>query len=244
MAEPTTYIKLDRNLLRWRWYKDSNTTRVFIHLLLTANYGDLDFENITVERGQIVTSYKSIGSFLGLSYQSVRTAIAHLKSTGEITVKTYPKYSVITIVNYGLYQDKLTGTAAVNQQSTNSQLTVNQQQEKKERKKEINNNNNSVAKSKFLPPTLDEVKAYCSERNNHVDAERFVDYYSANGWVQGKGKPIKDWKACVRTWERGNNIPARGKVPAQSISEKWEAAERRAIPPKEIRELYERSKNQ
>ena len=244
MAEPSTYIKLDRNLLRWRWYKDSNTTRVFIHLLLTANYVDLDFESITVKRGQIVTTYKSIGGFLGLSYQNVRTAIAHLKLTGEITVKTYPKFIVITIVNYGLYQDKLTGTATVNQQSTNSQLTANQQQVKKERKKEINNINNSVAKSKFLPPTLDEVKAYCSERNNHVDAERFVDYYSANGWVQGKGKPIKDWKACVRTWERGNNIPAREKAPAQSISEKWEAAERRAIPPKEIRELYERSKNQ
>lgn len=51
-------------------------------------------------------------------------------------------------------------------------------------------------------PTLDEVRAYCSERNNGVDAQRFFDYYSANGWVQGKGKPIKDWKACVRTWER------------------------------------------
>ena len=59
-------------------------------------------------------------------------------------------------------------------------------------------------RKKFVPPTLEEVKAYCNERKNGVDAERFVDYYSANGWVQGKGKPIKDWKACVRTWERGS----------------------------------------
>ncbi len=55
---------------------------------------------------------------------------------------------------------------------------------------------------RFVPPTVDEVRAYCEERKNNVDAESFVDFYSANGWVQGKGKPIKDWKACVRTWER------------------------------------------
>lgn len=53
----------------------------------------------------------------------------------------------------------------------------------------------------FTPPTLEEVRAYCLERGNKVNPERFFDYYSANGWVQGKGKPIKDWKACMRTWE-------------------------------------------
>ena len=57
-------------------------------------------------------------------------------------------------------------------------------------------------RKRFVPPTLEEVKAYCLERKNGVDAERFYDYYSTNGWVQGKNKPIKDWKACVRTWER------------------------------------------
>ncbi len=57
---------------------------------------------------------------------------------------------------------------------------------------------------RFTPPTIEEVTAYCKERKNNVDAEKFVDYYTANGWVQGKGKPVKDWKACVRTWERNN----------------------------------------
>jgi hypothetical protein len=59
-------------------------------------------------------------------------------------------------------------------------------------------------RTRFVPPTLEEVKDYCSERKNNVDAERFFDYYSANGWVQGKNKPIKDWKACVRTWEKND----------------------------------------
>ena len=60
-------------------------------------------------------------------------------------------------------------------------------------------------RKRFVPPTLEEVKAYCQERNNGVDAERFVDYYTSNGWLVGKNK-MKDWKAAVRTWERkGNN---------------------------------------
>lgn len=56
--------------------------------------------------------------------------------------------------------------------------------------------------TRFKPPTVEEVAAYCLERGNHVDAQRFVDYYTANGWMRGKTK-IKDWRACVRTWERG-----------------------------------------
>lgn len=58
--------------------------------------------------------------------------------------------------------------------------------------------------NRFIKPTLDEVKAYCDERQNGIDAERFFDYYEANGWVQSKGKPIKDWKATVRTWEKND----------------------------------------
>lgn len=56
---------------------------------------------------------------------------------------------------------------------------------------------------RFIPPTLEQVKEYCEERKNTVSPEAFMDFYSANGWVQGKSrKPIKDWKACVRTWEK------------------------------------------
>lgn len=56
---------------------------------------------------------------------------------------------------------------------------------------------------KFKKPTLEEVQAYCLERKNNVDAEKFIDYYESNGWRVGKN-PMKDWKASVRTWERNN----------------------------------------
>lgn len=58
--------------------------------------------------------------------------------------------------------------------------------------------------SRFTPPTVDEVKVYCQERGSSVDPEKFVDFYAANGWKQGKNKPIVDWKAAVRTWERSD----------------------------------------
>ena len=61
----------------------------------------------------------------------------------------------------------------------------------------------SKTASRFTPPTLDEVKNYCLERNNNVDAERFIDYYTSNGWKVGKN-PMKDWKAAIRTWEKGD----------------------------------------
>ena len=57
----------------------------------------------------------------------------------------------------------------------------------------------------FIKPTLEEIKAYCDERKNKVDPSAFFDYYEKVGWVYGKSKiAIKDWKACVRTWERND----------------------------------------
>ena len=73
-------------------------------------------------------------------------------------------------------------------------------------KKNINKDNNNSSKNivplkRFVPPTEDEVALYCIERRNHVNAAKFIDYYSSNGWKVGKN-PMKDWKAAVRTWER------------------------------------------
>ena len=53
----------------------------------------------------------------------------------------------------------------------------------------------------FAPPSLSDVLVYCKERNNTVNAQTFIDFYSAKGWMMGKNK-VKDWKACVRTWEQ------------------------------------------
>jgi hypothetical protein len=64
-------------------------------------------------------------------------------------------------------------------------------------------NKSAAENTTFKKPTLEEIKAYCDERKNNVDPSAFFDYYEKGGWVYGKAKtPVKDWKACVRTWER------------------------------------------
>ena len=72
-----------------------------------------------------------------------------------------------------------------------------------DKEKETPVDNSPEKRKRFSPPTLEEVKAYCLERKNRVDAERFIDYYTSNGWQVGKNK-MRDWKAAVRTWERSS----------------------------------------
>lgn len=63
------------------------------------------------------------------------------------------------------------------------------------------NTNPKETQKRFTPPTVDEVAAYCQERNNGINAQHFVDYYTQGGWVLKNGRKMSDWKAAVRTWE-------------------------------------------
>ena len=63
-------------------------------------------------------------------------------------------------------------------------------------------------RKRFVAPSLDEVETYCHERHNSVDARKFLDYYEMTGWKTKGGATIKDWKACVRTWERNTRNEA------------------------------------
>lgn len=212
------YIKLYRKMMKWGWYTDTNTKCVFLHLLFLACYEPCYFKGIYLEPGQVITTVKEISEGTNISTRSVRTSLDRLKSTNELTIKTTNKFSVITLNNYSDYQgsDNVTDKQTTNKRQTNDKRSYSKEV------KEVKEVKNSTGKNKFSPPTLEEVKAYCFERNNSVDAERFFDYYSANGWVQGKGKPIKDWKACVRIWERNNNKEKQeNRERSHNIDELW-----------------------
>lgn len=118
------HIKIDRKILEWEWYSDINTCRLFIHLLLKANWKDGRFQGTEVPRGSLVTSYSNLAKDTGLSVKNVRTALNHLETTGEVAVNRHPKFSVVTIKNYNVYQTDGTVTGsqvAVNRQATGSQ---------------------------------------------------------------------------------------------------------------------------
>lgn len=75
---------------------------------------------------------------------------------------------------------------------------------------------NKSTRKRFTPPSVDEVRAYCQDRQNVVDPQRFVDYYSSNGWMVGKNK-MKDWKAAVRTWEQNGMSTGRA-MPKKTVT--------------------------
>ena len=118
------YIKLSRGLLDWEWYTDINTTRLFIHMLLKANWKDGNFKGTTIPRGSFVTSIRKLSDETGLSDREIRTAISHLKKTGEVTSKTTNKFSVFTVVKYDLYQttDKQNDKQPTDKRQTNDKL--------------------------------------------------------------------------------------------------------------------------
>ena len=66
---------------------------------------------------------------------------------------------------------------------------------------------NNISRLRFTPPTLETIKLYCNHRNNKIDPQQFYDFYESKGWMIGKNK-MKDWKACIRTWERKNKPTA------------------------------------
>lgn len=84
---------------------------------------------------------------------------------------------------------------------------------------------------RFIAPTVEEVKAYCTERRNHVLPERFVAYYTANGWKVGK-TPMKDWKAAVRSWEKNgyNDQKPQPATPASYDIDRAEQKARTTVP--------------
>ena len=77
------------------------------------------------------------------------------------------------------------------------------QSERNANQEPITNNQETIKRGKFIPPTIQEIAAYCLERTNGIDPKAFFNHYEANGWMRGRTK-IRDWKACVRTWERAS----------------------------------------
>lgn len=134
------FVKLHRQFLEWEWYKHPNTQIVFIYLLLTANFKEAGFMGQRVKPGQRVTSVASIAGATGLTTRKVRTALEHLQSTGEISIKTTSHFSLITIEKWRDYQGcdeperQTTDKQTTNdRQATDKQPTTNEEGKKEKR---------------------------------------------------------------------------------------------------------------
>ena len=138
--EDLGFIKIHRKILEWCWYTDINTCRLFIHMLLKANWKDGNFKGTTVPRGSFVSSLDKLSEETLLTKREIRTAITHLKTTGEVAVKTTNRYSVFTVINYDLYQsdDTQSGIQETGKRQPNDILTT-PIEERKEREEGKNN---------------------------------------------------------------------------------------------------------
>lgn len=104
MKNNNGFIKIYRSLLNWEWYKDANVKDLYLHCLLKANWTEGKFQGKIIPVGSFVTSYKHLSEETGLSVKQVRTALEKLENTQNVTRKSTNKYTLISVVNYTLFQ--------------------------------------------------------------------------------------------------------------------------------------------
>lgn len=129
------WISLYRKFLDWEWYDDANTMRLFIHLLLSANYKDNKWRGKLIRRGELITSQPKLANSLKLSIMQIRNSLNKLKRTGEITVKPTSEYSIISIKKYNSFQDdnsQNNGRKTQNKQTGNRRTTTNNNDNKRD----------------------------------------------------------------------------------------------------------------
>lgn len=161
------FIKIDRKMLNWEWYKNEHTKNVFLHCLLKAYWKDTKIEGKTIPRGSFVSSIGNISEELSLTPMEVRTALKHLKLTNEITSKGTNRNTVFTVTNYDLYQSKEQSEQQTNnKQITNKEQTINKQLTTNEEYKEYKNIKNDEEREECKKEKKD---TYLQERKQIIE---------------------------------------------------------------------------
>jgi hypothetical protein len=187
------YILLFRKLQSNGLWQDKPFSKgqAWVDLLLCASYKAHSFwirgNEIKVKQGQVAMSTLTMAGRWGWSRGKVRNFLVYLESSQQISQQKSTLTTLITIINWEEYQIK-------SQQSEQQKANRKPQSKKGKEGKE-------KTISRFTPPILEDVKAYCKDRGNNVDAEKWFDFYTSKGWMVGRNK-MKDWKAAVRTWEK------------------------------------------
>ena len=204
------YIVINRDLLK---KYGINVALMLCELASEYNYFD---QSGKLEDGMFYSTIGNISERTGLSKYQQSEALKVLDNIGivksvvkGIPAKRYFKIDVeelakqIVNISPSSYKEigKLDGEKL--ETKNNNRKIINNSNNKKS----IGDNNTPKAekKERFKAPTVEEVQEYCTERGNNIDAQHFIDYYSARGWMLGKNH-IKDWKACIRTWERNDSF--------------------------------------
>ena len=208
------FIVVKKKIRNWKWWKNPTARSLWFYILLEANWKDeYDMHGNLIERGSFIRSLRTMEEECGFTVKTIRAWLRKFEASGEIKVEKVSGYTKIIVLNYKKYQDYspenskktvVNETTPSTTPSTTADTTVSTTPSTTDRTIYNHSNNSNNNKRSFTPPTVEEVKQYCSERHNSVDPQVFVDFYSAKGWMVGKNH-MKDWKACVRTWERNRS---------------------------------------
>lgn len=194
------WIKLDQSLLEWRWFKNPTVLTVWMYLLLKANYKDAKIGTETIKRGEVFITQEKMADDLGLTRKQLRTALDHLKETGEIRAKRkIGKSVVISIPKYTEYQGEgpIKGQKRANKGPN----------EQKKENKEILSPPIVPPKGKpYHVPTLEEVREYERTFSKGKDPDSFYRHYSGLDWNAG-GHRIYDWQKLYDRWEEPEPTP-------------------------------------
>ena len=211
------HVKIDRKILEWEWYSDIKTCRLFIHMLLRANWKDGRFQGVEIKRGSFASSYRQIANETNLSEREVRTALKHLIATEEVTVIRHQKFSVFTIKNYDKYQssDTVIDTRATVERHTSDSRATTIEEGKKGRREEYNNTSSVEKPDEHIFTTIRELynsvcgsyprlvkmsekrkKAIRARRNSGYTVDDFkMVFEKAEASDFLKGKNNRNWSA-------------------------------------------------
>ena len=208
------WISLHRKFLSWEWFDKPEMVQLFIWLLLNANYTDKKWQGQVIKRGQILTTTPKIMEALRLTERQTRTCISRLKSTGEVSVKTTNRFTIITICNYDRYQNDNFENDGQNDgqnvtQATDKRRTSDGRLYDRLNVSNNNNNNNNISVCNSAPTREDKerddiFKIFFLKNfvNPAYEVERFYNHYEAQGWDRGNGQKITNKIAAARNWEQ------------------------------------------
>lgn len=207
------FIYLHRKFLSWEWYDDKNTSRLFIHLLLTANHSTKLWRGIKIKRGELITSSKELSKASKLTVQELKTSLSKLQNTGEINKQTTNKFTKITICNYDSYQTyEKTDQPDINKPSTNEQQTSNK---RPTTNNNINNVNNDLydEKEKKIQNQAEKNDIYSRAFNFNREILEFKEKYSKEMlsnfyyyWTEPNKSKSKMRFELQKTWELSRRL--------------------------------------
>lgn len=224
------WIKLHRQITEnvlWQDVEPFDKRSAWIDLLLMVNHEDREIivngKIMVVQRGQTLTSEVKLAERWRWSRNRVRRFIAAMEAAKMLTVKRTGYGTWLNVVNYVFFQGVRTGNGTGNDTADDTAhgtaddtAVGTQTRSNKNYKNFKNDKREGQAPRSFLPPSRQDIEAYCHEKNYCMDTQLFIDYYDARDWTLGKGQKMSNWKSAVNAWVRRE----RSSAPADGITDK------------------------